>query len=208
LQKKTDFQYLHFIVASQPSLITEDWQYLIENQGTMTMSRIDVLTEENAPAASRPMLAGVKQAFGMVPNVFKVLAHSPATLNTYLQFNQANDGSSLTAKQREIVGLAVSQYNGCEYCTAVHSMFGAKLGLSAEEIHSARDGSLDAYAVFARELTATRGQVSDSVIADARAAGLSDTAIVDIIAQVALLTLTNLLNNVAKTTLDFPPVKM
>lgn len=172
------------------------------------MSRITVLSEELTPEASRPMLAGVKQAFGMVPNVFKVLAHSPAALNTYLQFHQANEAGTLSAKQREIVSLAVSQYVGCEYCTAVHSMFGGKLGLTGEELHSARDGTLDAYAIFARELTASRGQVSDAVLATARAGGLSDAVIIEIIAQVALLTFSTLLNNVAKTTLDFPPVKM
>lgn len=172
------------------------------------MSRINVLTEEQTPEAARPMLAGLKKAFGKVPNVFKVLAHSPATLNTYLHFNQANEGSSLTARQRETVALAVSQYNACEYCTAVHSLMGAKAGLSTEELHSAREGSLDAYAVFTREVTASRGQVSDAVLDTARSAGLSDAAIIDVIAQVTLLTFTNLLNNVAKTTLDFPPVKM
>jgi uncharacterized peroxidase-related enzyme len=172
------------------------------------MSRISVLTDEQTPHAARPMLDGVKKAFGMVPNVFKVLAHSPATLNTYLQFNQANEGTSLTAKQRETVALATSQYNTCEYCTAVHALLGAKAGLTDQEVHAARDGSLDAYAVFAREVTASRGQVSDGVLASARAAGLTDAVLVEIIAQVTLLTFTNLLNNVAKTTLDFPPVKM
>jgi uncharacterized peroxidase-related enzyme len=172
------------------------------------MSRIAVLTAEQTPEAARPMLDGVKAAFGMVPNVFKVLAHSPAVLNSYLQFNQANEKSSLTAKQREIVALATSQVNACEYCTSVHTVIGGKVGLTAEELLSAREGSLDAYASFAREVTTSRGQVSDDVLAKARAAGLSDAVMVEIIAQVTLLTFTNLLNNVAKTTLDFPAVKM
>lgn len=172
------------------------------------MSRIDVLNHEQTPDAARPMLDGVKKAFGMVPNVFKVLAHSPAALNTYLQFHEANGKTSLTAQQREVVALATSQVNGCEYCTAVHSLMGNKLGLSVEDIHAARDGSLDAYAVFAREVTKSRGQVSDVVLSNARAQGLSDALIIEIITQVTLLTFTNLLNNVAQTTLDFPAVKM
>jgi uncharacterized peroxidase-related enzyme len=172
------------------------------------MSRIPVLNDEQTPEASRPMLEGVKKAFGMVPNVFKVLAHSPAVLNSYLQFNQANEGSSLTAKQREIVALAVSQANGCEYCTAVHSMIGGKVGLNAEELKGARAGNLDAYASFAREVAVSRGQVGDEVLTKARDSGLTDAVLVEIISQVTLLTFTNLLNNVAKTTLDFPPVAM
>ena len=53
------------------------------------MTRISILTAEQTPDASRPLLEGVKKAFGGVPNVFKVLAHSPAVLGTYLQFHQA-----------------------------------------------------------------------------------------------------------------------
>lgn len=172
------------------------------------MSRIQVLTAEQTPAAARPLLDGVQKAYGMVPNVFKVLAHSPAALGSYLQFHQANETTSLTARQRETVSLAVSQANGCEYCLSVHSLVGSKVGLSAEELLSARDGSLDAYADFAREVTASRGQVSDEVLTKARAGGLSDAVIIEVISQVTLLVFTNLLNNVARTTLDFPPVQL
>lgn len=53
-----------------------------------------------------------------------------------------------------------------------------------------------------------RGNVSDQVIASARSAGLADEVLLGIIAQVTLLTFTNLLNNVAQTTIDFPPVAL
>ncbi|MFS2155717.1 carboxymuconolactone decarboxylase family protein [Pseudomonas sp. Pseusp122] len=172
------------------------------------MSRIQVLTAEQTPAGARPLLDGVQKAYGMVPNVFKVLAHSPAALGSYLQFHQANETTSLTARQRETVSLAVSQANGCEYCLSVHSLVGSKVGLSPDELLSARAGNLDAYADFAREVTASRGQISDEVLANARAGGLSDAVIIEIISQVTLLVFTNLLNNVAKTTLDFPPVQL
>lgn len=172
------------------------------------MPRISVLTAEQTPEASRLLLEGVKQTFGGVPNVFKVLAHSPAVLGTYLQFHQANQGSLLNELQREVVALAVSQANGCKYCLAVHTAIAGKAGLSAEQLRGARDGSLDAYANFAREVADHRGDVSDHVIASARSAGLSDEALLSIIAQVTLLTFTNLLNNVAQTTVDFPPVAL
>jgi uncharacterized peroxidase-related enzyme len=170
------------------------------------MSRITALSIEQAPEGSRPYLDGVQQAFGMVPNVFKVLAHSPAVLSSYLKFYETMETNSFSAKQREIVSLAVSQVNGCEYCLSVHTLFGGKAGLSAEEIRSARDGQLDAYARFAHQVTVTRGQVSDQDLAAARAAGLTDANIVEVIAQVALLTFSNLLNNVAHTPMDFPRV--
>jgi alkylhydroperoxidase family enzyme len=60
-------------------------------------------------------------------------------------------------------------------------------------------------AALARAVTLSRGQVSDEHLSIAREAGLDDAKIVDVIAQVSLLTLTNYLNNVAKTDIDFPP---
>lgn len=86
-------------------------------------------------------------------------------------------------------------------------LFGRKAGLDDSAIELARRGSLDAVATFARQVTESRGQVSDEQLAEARAAGLSDAQIVDIVAQIALMTLTNYLNNVAQTDVDFPAVQ-
>ena len=106
------------------------------------MSRIPALTVEQAPAASVPLLEGVQKAFGILPNVFKTLAHSPAALGSYLQFSQAFGTNSLSAVEREAIALAVTQVNECEYCLAAHTMFGAKAGMSAEDMRNARDGYL------------------------------------------------------------------
>ena len=51
------------------------------------MNRLPILTVDSAPAASQPLLASVKQKSGMVPNLMKVLAHSPAGLGAYLGFS-------------------------------------------------------------------------------------------------------------------------
>lgn len=48
--------------------------------------------------------------------------------------------------------------------------------------------------------------MTDDQLAAARVAGLDDAKIVEIIAQVAVMTLTNYLNNVASTEVDFPPL--
>ncbi|MGV8918414.1 MAG: carboxymuconolactone decarboxylase family protein [Pseudomonas sp.] len=170
------------------------------------MSRISALSIEQAPAASVPQLEGVKKAFGILPNVFKTLAHSPAALAGYLQFNQAFGKNSLSNAEREAVALAVSQVNECEYCLAAHTMFGSKAGLSAEAIRSARDGNLNPHTELARQVSSNHGRISNEQLATARAAGLSDANIIDVVMQVALLTVTNYVNNVAATDVDFPPV--
>ncbi|MCO7630895.1 peroxidase-related enzyme [Pseudomonas guariconensis] len=169
------------------------------------MTRITALSLDQAPAGSRTALEGIQKSLGFIPNAFRTLAHSPAALNGYLGLAQALGKSSLSAAEREVVALATSQINGCDYCLAAHSFFATKAGLSDEAISQAREGTLSAVATLAHQITESRGQLSDAQIAAAREAGLTDSKIVEVIAQVTLLTLTNYLNNVATTDIDFPP---
>ncbi|AXA24862.1 MULTISPECIES: carboxymuconolactone decarboxylase family protein [Pseudomonas] len=169
------------------------------------MTRIAALTIEQAPEAARPALQGVEKGLGFLPNAFATMAHSPAALNGYMALAQAMGKNSLTPAEREVVALAASQVNGCEYCVAAHSFFGGKSGLSEADMQAARAGTLNPVAVLARAVTLNRGQVPDGVLAEVRAGGLDNARIVDVIAQVTLLTLTNYLNNVARTEVDFPP---
>ncbi|MHC8324562.1 peroxidase-related enzyme [Pseudomonas sp. B14-6] len=171
------------------------------------MSRIPALLIENASENIRPTLESVQKGLGFLPNTFRTLAHSPAALNGFMQFNQAMGKSSLSASQREAVALAASQVNGCDYCLAAHSLFAQKAGLSASEIRDARHGQLNEFARFALHVTESRGQVTDVQLSEARQAGLNDAQIVEIIAQVALLTFTNYLNNVAATDIDWPAIE-
>ncbi|MDB5981803.1 MAG: alkylhydroperoxidase [Pseudomonas sp.] len=172
------------------------------------MPRIPALTLEQAPAASVPLLENVKKSIGMLPNVFTTLAHSPAALGSYLQASQAFGKASLNKVELESIALATSQLNECEYCLAAHTLFGGKAGMSAEAIRSARDGQLNAYTVLARQIVETHGRVSDEHLAAARAAGLTDAKIIEVVMQVALLTITNYVNNVAATDVDFPVVEL
>lgn len=78
--------------------------------------------------------------------------------------------------------------------------------MSDEAISQARSGTLSAVAALAHQITESRGQLNDDQVAAAREAGLSDGKIVEVVAQVTLLTLTNYLNNIATTDIDFPPL--
>jgi uncharacterized peroxidase-related enzyme len=171
------------------------------------MTRITALPLDQAPAAARPILDSVQKFLGFVPNSFRTMAHAPAALNGYMALSQAMAKSSLSAKEKEVIALATSQTNGCHYCLTAHTQFAAKAGLNAEEIRSARAGQLNAVAVFARQVTESRGQLTDEQLAAARAGGLDDAKIVEIIAQVTVMTLTNYLNNVASTEVDFPAIE-
>lgn len=169
------------------------------------MSRIPAISFENATDASRPILEGVKKKIGFLPNVFTTLAKAPVALEAYVQASAILGKTSLSAKEKEAVYLATSQANGCDYCLAAHSLFASKAGLSAQEIGAARQGELNAYAALAQQLTQSRGHLSDEQIAAARAAGIDDSKLIEVIALVAVQSLTNYLNNAALTDIDFPP---
>lgn len=176
------------------------------------MNRLPIPTVETAPVASQPLLAAVKQQLGMVPNLMKVLAHSPAGLNAYLGFSAATAGGTLDSADRERIAIAVAEANGCEYCLSAHTYLGKNVArLPAEELDAARDArSADprsqALLDFTLAVVAHRGQVDDAALQAFTAAGFGPDAAIEVVANVALNVFTNYVNNVARTTVDFPHV--
>ena len=169
-------------------------------------------TIADAPEASRPLLENVKAGLGSVPNLFRLVATSPAALEGYLGLNGALGKGALKAATRERIALAVAEFNGCDYCLAAHTYLGTNVAkLADEEIKANRlGGSLDAKAgaavKFAVSIVKNRGAVEPGEIEAVREAGYNDAEIVEIIAHVALNTLTNYINNVLDTEVDFPAV--
>jgi len=178
------------------------------------MSRISIpASVETAPVAAQPLLRGVNAKLGSVPNLFRLLAVSPAALEGYLGLSGALGHGSLDARTRERIALAVAEYNGCGYCTSAHSFIGRNMAhLDDAEIATNRNGSsTDAKAAaaveFAVKVVDARGHVSDADVAAVKLAGYSDADVIEIVLHVALNTLTNYVNEVAQTTIDFPVVK-
>jgi uncharacterized peroxidase-related enzyme len=167
---------------------------------------------QTQPETSR-VLKAVKAKLGIIPNSFATLAHSPAALSGYLQLSDAVAGGRLSARQREIIALAVAQSNRCQYCLSAHTQVGKVVGLSEKEIAQARSGrGVDAFnaaiARFAFDLSENRGIISDAEFRAARDAGLDDELIVEVVVNVALNILTNYINHVAGTSIDFPVIDL
>ncbi|MEQ8265371.1 peroxidase-related enzyme [Pseudohaliea sp.] len=175
------------------------------------MTRLNIPTIENAPEATRATLDAVEKQLGTVPNLFRLIANSPAALTAFTGLQGALS-QALDVKTRERIALAVAQVNGCDYCLSAHTYLGLNLAkLGAEEIalnrrgHSA-DTRADAAVQFAATVARDRGHVADDAIDAVRNAGFSDAQIVEIVALVAENTFTNYLNEVARTEIDFPVV--
>lgn len=174
-------------------------------------SRIIPLDPTHTEDSTRNLLGAMKAKLGMLPNAIKTMAHAPALLEGYLSLSSALAKGYLTAPVREQIALAVSQANRCEYCLSAHSLTGRKAGLTHEQIQEARrghsqDAKTQAILDLVRNIMEQHGNLSDNQFHAARQAGITDAEISEIVGHVALLTLTNYFNQVARTDIDFPKV--
>ena len=175
------------------------------------MPRLTIPAREDAPLKSQLLLDAVEKQLGVVPNLFRLVGSSTAALEGYLGLNSAL-GRTLDAKTRERIALAVAQANGCDYCLSAHTYLGLNLAkiddaeIALNRAGHSGDAKADAALVFARKVLETRGRVSDADLAAVRLAGFSEPQVIEIVASVALNVLSNYVNNVAQTDIDFPVV--
>jgi uncharacterized peroxidase-related enzyme len=176
------------------------------------MNRISIPATEQTPAASLPLLAAVHKQLGVVPNLMKLVGNSSAALEGYLSLNGALGKGDIGVKTGERIALAIAEINGCGYCLWAHTYLGKNVAkLDDIEIAANRNGTSSdpkaAAAVrFAAKIAFERGHVSDADVRAVKAAGFNDAEIVEIVLHVALNTLTNYVNEVAQTEIDFPVV--
>lgn len=152
-----------------------------------------------------------QRQLGRVPNLYATLANGPAALDGYLAMRDALTKGVLRARVREQLALLIAQDNDCTYCVSAHTLRGTKLGLSEETLTKTRNASDDdphtaAILRVTRELVAARGRITDDSLAAARAAGVTDAELAEIVGHIALNTLSNYFNHLAQPELDFPEV--
>ncbi len=173
------------------------------------MPRIQPVDHQASTGKTRELLDGIASKLGMVPNLMKTFAQSPAALQFFLSGSQALAGSVIPATVREQIDLVVSQENGCDYCLAAHTLLAKNLRLSDEQIAEARRGRSEdpktsAILAFASAIVERHGRLDDTDFATARLAGLSDAELADVIAAVALKIFTNYFAIATKVDIDFP----
>lgn len=175
------------------------------------MSRLNLVHLDNATGKAAELLGKVKAGLGMVPNLMKIMANQPAVLGTYMSIGDNLSSGSFDAKTREAIALTVAGANNCDYCASAHSAISQSLKVKSAEITShlsgqSSDPKLAALLDFTRKVVINRGKVTDQDLATFKAAGYDDGAVTEVIANVAANILTNYLNHVAETEVDFPLV--
>jgi uncharacterized peroxidase-related enzyme len=165
-----------------------------------------------ATGKTKQIFDGMQKHFGMVPNMARVLANSPAALNAYVSFDGALAQGTLPAPLREQIAIAVANANACDYCLSAHTLLGGIAGLDQTERASAQKAeSHDAKAAaalrFAVKVVRERGLLAPSEVETLRAAGYSEGEVAEIVAAVAINIFTNYFNNIVGTDIDFPLVQ-
>ncbi|CAB4922346.1 unannotated protein [freshwater metagenome] len=177
------------------------------------MPRLNVVDPDRAEGRAKKLLDQVQGALGVTPNMMRAMAESPAVLDAYLSFSGALGRGSLSAATREQIALLAAAENSCGYCAAAHTVLGGRAGVSDDDLAAAIRGEASdprtaAALRLARAIIAERGFVSDGDLDDARAAGLGDGDIGEVVGNVALNVFTNYFNSVGRTELDFPAVEV
>ena len=176
------------------------------------MSRIPQIEPATATGAAGDLLKQVQQALGVTPNMTKVMATSPALLKGYLALSGALGGGVVPASVRERLAVATAEANGCEYCLSAHTYIGANIAkVDADELDRARsaessDPHTAALLALSNAILRDRGDVDDATLATARAAGVTDAEIGEVVGHLALNVLTNYFNVLSHVANDWPAV--
>lgn len=165
------------------------------------ISRFPIPPLASLPEDIRARIAAVQEKSGFVPNVFLALAHRPDEFRAFFAYHDAlmEKPGGLTKAEREMIVVATSAANSCEYCVIAHGAIlriRAKHPLLADQIAinwrnaeiSARQRAMLAYA-----LKVCRGAhaVDDADHARLREHGFGDADIWDIGAISAFFAMSN-----------------
>jgi uncharacterized peroxidase-related enzyme len=160
---------------------------------------------KDLPADIRERIEAVQQKSGFVPNVFLAFAGRPAEFRAFFAYHDAlmEKEGGLTKAEREMIVVATSGANNCQYCVVAH---GAILRIRAKNPRIADQVAVNyrkadlsprerAMLDFAMKVALDSGRIADEDFPPLRAQGFSEDDIWDIAAIAALFALSNRMAN-------------
>ncbi len=176
------------------------------------MSSLEVIRYDNMSPEARESVAGIKKKLGKIPNIYGVMAHSPAAVKAFLLFKDTLGAGQLSPREAEAIALVTAQETDCLYCLAAHTVISKMQGMTEEEIMDIRkaqspDPKVDALARLTRDIISSDGNPSEENMRAFYEAGYSKGALVELVAQIALNIFTSYFNKIAQTPVDYPGVK-
>ena len=176
---------------------------------TATETLFAPLTIASAPEASKPVLETIQKSFGFIPNLMAIFANNPTVLQGYLALDAVYEKGSFTPTERQLILLAASVENHCNYCAAVHSTVAkGALHAPAEVVAAIRnntpvpDKKLNALVTLVKELVGERGYARDRVIQNFIAAGYKKEQVMELLLGIALKTISNYIDHISPAPVD------
>lgn len=168
------------------------------------MSQFTFYTPEIANGEGKALLTSIEKSFGFVPNLFAYMAEAPSTIQAYLAMNEIFEKSSFSPAQQQIVLLAISVENQCEFCTVVHRALG-KMNKSNQQTLDAlntntkiNDASDRVLITFTRKMVNQRGHMDQSDIQNFLKTGFNKQQILEIVLAVSIKTLSNYISHLTE----------
>ncbi len=89
---------------------------------SLPVSRFPVPKLKDLPADIRERIETVQEKSGFIPNVFLVLAHRPEEFRAFMAYHDTlmDKSEGLTKAEREMIVVATSAANQCQYCVIAH----------------------------------------------------------------------------------------
>jgi uncharacterized peroxidase-related enzyme len=172
------------------------------------MSTFTIHSIDEAPEASKNILTNAQESFGFVPNLMRIMAESPPTLEAYTTLMRLFDKTAFDASERQIILLAVSKENECHYCLSAHAKLAAMNGVSQEVIAAIRAGApvaderLQLLVELVRSIVSTRGWPDQSLVERFYGLGYTHQHYLEIVLGVTMKTLSNYINHAADTPIN------
>ena len=169
------------------------------------ISRYPVPELKDLPEDMKSRILAVQEKAGFVPNVFLTLAHRPDEFRAFFAYHDAlmEKPSGLTKAEREMIVVATSSANQCQYCVVAHGAIlriRAKNPLIADQVAANyRKADLTprqkAMLDFAMKVALAAHETSDEDFERLRGHGFGDEDIWDIAAVAAFFALSNRMAN-------------
>ncbi len=172
------------------------------------MNTFNIPTKEEVSEGNKAIFNTLESKLGFIPNLYASYAHSSTALGDYL--NLQSRKTSLSAKEKEIINLVVSQSNNCGYCLAAHTAIGKMNGFNNEQILEIREGSaswnekFDALAKFVKSASTNKSQASAESIENFYNSGYTKENLIDTLMVIGDKTISNYLYANTHIPVDFP----
>jgi uncharacterized peroxidase-related enzyme len=180
----------------------------ISRPGETVMALVSYVSNQDAAEKIKPVFEGMEKKIGVVPNVFRAMAHNPEMLEAFLALNSTLPKTQLNGKLRELAYIKTSELNGCDYCLHHHRGMGKKAGLSDRQLaETANFETSDAYDDLERDVLRYAEEVTrhidvDDVLAARLQETLGDRELVELAMTVGIANLTNRVTETLR--LDLP----